>query len=132
MSVFHPPVRTPRVEPVLLPLLRGRFPDVRFGGVRARDNPEHECVIVGEPQQPATPVSQYVRLRMSVWERRGDGTGDYAAAQRRAADICAYLTSLSPPYPICSMGLDSGPIRLADEDGTVCAYLILLLTVSTV
>ena len=132
MSVFHPPVRPRRVEPYLLPLLRERFPDVSFGGVRSRDNPERECVMVAEPQQPATPVSQYVRLRISVWIRRGDGTGDYAAAQRLASLIATYLTGADLPYLVVSIGLDSGPIRLSDEDGVTCAYLVLLLTVSTV
>ncbi|PLS30101.1 hypothetical protein Uis1B_2073 [Bifidobacterium margollesii] len=132
MSVLAPPSRPPRMEPVLLPLLRERFGDARFGTIRDRGNPRLECVIVAEPQQRATPVSQYVRLRVSVWARRDDGTGDIDAAQRLAADIELFLTGLWPPAPIVSIRHESGPVRMGDGDGTLCAYLVLLLTVSTV
>lgn len=49
MSVFQPPTRTPRLERILLNLLRERFPDVVFGTLRSRNNSESECVIVAEP-----------------------------------------------------------------------------------
>lgn len=131
MSVHRPPVLPRRVEPVLLPLLRDRFPDVVFGSVRSRANPPLECVLVAEPQQTATPVTQYVRLRVSVWARRDDGTGDIDRACRLAGDIERYLTALWPPRPVVSVEHDSGPIRMSDENDAVCAYLILLLTVET-
>ena len=105
MSVIRPPVRPNRVEPVLLERLRDRFPDVRFGTVRNRGNPPRECVLVAVPGRKATPVSQQTRLRISVWVRRDDGTGDIDA--------------------------ESGPIRMSDENGCLMAYLTLLLTVET-
>ncbi|KFI90259.1 hypothetical protein [Bifidobacterium scardovii] len=126
-----PPTRTRRVEPVLLPLLRERLPDVGFSSIRSRDNPPRECVLIGEPGQMATPVTQYVRLRVSVWARRADGTGDIDAAQRLAADIESYLTGLHPPRPVVTIGHESGPIRMSDENGCLMAYLVLLLTVET-
>ena len=120
MSVIWPPVRPNRVEPVLLERLRDRFPDVRFGTVRNRGNPPRECVLVAVPGRKATPVSQQTRLRVSVWVRRDDGTGDIDAAQNLAADIELYLTDH-----------ESGPIRMSDENGCLMAYLTLLLTVET-
>lgn len=131
MSVTAPPVRPPRVEPVLLPLLRERFPDVSFTSIRDRGNPTRACVIVAEPGQKATPVSQYVRLRVSTWVRRDDGTGDIDAAQNLAADIELYLTGLWPPRPIIGIDHESGPIRMSDENHCLMAYLVLLLTVET-
>lgn len=120
-----------RVEPVLLPLLRERFPDIGFSSIQSRDNPPRECVLIGEPGQTATPVSQYVRLRVSVWARRDDGTGDIDAAQHLAADIESYLTGLHPPRPVVTIGHESGPMRMSDENGCLMAYLVLLLTVET-
>ena len=131
MSVIRPPVRPNRVEPVLLERLRDRFPDVRFGTVRNRGNPPRECVLVAVPGQKATPVSQQTRLRVSVWVRRDDGTGDIDAAQNLAADIELYLTGLYPPRPVVTIDHESGPIRMSDENGCLMAYLTLLLTVET-
>lgn len=126
-----PSTRPRRVEPVLLPLLRERFPDIGFSSIQSRDNPPRECVLIGEPGQTATPVSQYVRLRVSVWVRRDDGTGDIDAAQHLAADIESYLTGLHPPRPVVTIGHESGPMRMSDENGCLMAYLVLLLTVET-
>lgn len=126
-----PSTRPRRVEPVLLPLLRERFPDIGFSSIQSRDNPPRECVLIGEPGQTATPVSQYVRLRVSVWARRDDGTGDIDAAQKLAADIESYLTGLHPPRPVVTIGHESGPMRMTDENGCLMAYLVLLLTVET-
>lgn len=131
MSVFHPPTGTPRVEPVLLSLLRERFPDVAFSTMRGRNNPERECVVVAEPQQAVTPVSQHIRLRCSVWARRDDGTGDLDEAHRLAASIERHLTSILPPRPIVSIAHDSGPVRMTDENGCNYSYLILLLQAET-
>lgn len=126
-----PSTRPRRVEPVLLPLLRERFPDIGFSSIQSRDNPPRECVLIGEPGQTATPVSQYVRLRVSVWARRDDGTGGIDAAQHLAADIESYLTGLHPPRPVVTIGHESGPMRMSDENGCLMAYLVLLLTVET-
>lgn len=131
MSVFQPPFRPQRAEPVLLPLLRARYPDVSFGSMRNRAAPPRECVIVAEPGQKATPISQYARLRVSVWVRRDDGTGDIDKAQNLAADIESYLTGLHPPRPVITIGHESGPIRMSDGNGCLMAYLTLLLTVET-
>ena len=86
MSVFQPPTRTPRLERILLNLLRERFPDVVFGTLRSRNNSESECVIVAEPQQKATPISQYVRVRCSIWVRRDDGTARACQQHRTVSD----------------------------------------------
>lgn len=129
MSVTRIPIRPPRVEPVLLSLLRERFPDVSFSSLRGRDNPTRECVLVADPQQRATPVTQYARVRVSVWVRRDDGTGDIAEAQRLAADIEHALTSTNPPAPLVGIDHESGPIRTTDDQGTLFAYLVLLATV---
>ena len=94
-------------------------------------NPPRECVLVAVPGRKATPVSQQTRLRISVWVRRDDGTGDIDAAQNLAADIELYLTGLYPPRPVVTIDHESGPIRMSDENGCLMAYLTLLLTVET-
>lgn len=131
MSVYHPPVRARRVEPALLGVLRAAMPGIRFATVRDRSNPSRECVLVAEPAQLATPVTQYARLRVTVWERRDDGTGDWQKAQETAAQIEELLTGGRPPRPVVTVAHESGPIRMTDGDGCACAYLVLLLTVET-
>ena len=130
MSVMIPPACPVRVEETLLPLLRGTHPGIAFGTIHARDNPAQECVLAGEPQGMATPVSQYVRLRLSVIARREDGTGDFAKAQNLAADIIHAITAGGLPFPIVSAAPSSGPMRQADGP-LIFAYAILLLQVST-
>jgi hypothetical protein len=70
-------------------------------------------------------------LRISVWVRRDDGTGDIDAAQNLAADIELY-----PDRPVSAKAGRHhrprvGPIRMSDENGCLMAYLTLLLTVET-
>ena len=130
MSVIIPPACPVRVEETLLPLLRGTHPGIAFGTIRARDNPAQECVLAGEPQGMATPVSQYVRLRLSVIARREDGTGDFAKAQHLASGIIRTITSQGCITPIVSAQLDAGPMRLADGDASpIYCYAVLLLQV---
>lgn len=125
-----PPARTPRIETTLLPFLRACFPGVHFGSLRDKGNPLLECVLAGEPQGMATPVSQYVRLRLSVIARGEDGTGDFAKAQDLAADIIHAITAGGLSFPIVSAAPSSGPMRQADGP-LIFAYAILLLQVST-
>jgi hypothetical protein len=127
---MNPPVHPQRVEPTLLSLLRAEFPDVEFGSLRSRGNPAKECVIVGEPQGMCTPISQYVRLRVSVIVRLPDSSGDVTGSQRLAGLIISELTSGGATGPVISVGLESGPMRVTD-DQLVYAYAILLLTVKT-
>ena len=125
-----PPARTPRIEATLLHFLRACFPGVHFGSLRDKGNPPLECVLAGEPQGMATPVSQYVRLRLSVIARREDGTGDFAKAQRLASGIIRTITSQGCITPIVSAQLDAGPMRLADGDAyPIYCYAVLLLQV---
>lgn len=128
----HPPVRPVRVEETLLPLLRREYQDrgVVFGSLRDRGNPERECVLVADPQGMATPVSQYVRVRVSVIVRRLDGSGDFIEAQHLAADIIHTITETGGGGPVISVALDSGPVR-QEEDGLVFAYAVLLLQART-
>lgn len=130
MSVYYPPVNLVRVEPVLLNLLRATYPDVTFGSLRNSSNPSRECVLVGEPQQLQSPVSQYVRLRVSVWVRRSDMTGDIPAAQNLANQIINTITSQTDIDPIISSQLANGPIRISDS-GPTFMYAIILLSVRT-
>jgi hypothetical protein len=125
------PVVTPvRVEHYLLPLLREAFPDVTFSTIRSRvDPPTNECVLVGEPGQLSTPISQYVRLRMSTYVTRADGSGDFQAAQELAARIEAEILKHSTDAPFVDASHESGPIRIADEN-MLFAYTIVLLTVT--
>lgn len=128
----RPPVRPIRVEETLLPLLRREYQDrgVVFGSLRDRGNPERECVLVAEPQGMATPVSQYVRVRMIVIARRQDGSGDFTEAQHLASDIIQTVTTAGQAGPVISAALDSGPVR-QEEDGLVFAYAVLLLQART-
>ncbi|AKV55079.1 hypothetical protein BACT_0491 [Bifidobacterium actinocoloniiforme DSM 22766] len=128
MSVFNPPVHPVRTEETLLPLLRGEYPDVSFGSVRNSDDPPRECVLVGDPQGLATPVTQWVRVRLTVIVRRDDGSGDFAAEQHLAADIIRTITMQGCRPPIVSAKLDAGPMRLADGDASpIYCYAVLLM-----
>lgn len=127
---MSPPAYPQRVEPTLLKLLRAEFPDVEFGSLRSRGNPVRECVIVGEPQGMCTPISQYVRLRVSVIVRLPDGSGDVTGSQRLAGQIIGELTSNGATGPVISVNLSSGPMRITD-DQLIYSYAILLLTVKT-
>jgi hypothetical protein len=131
MSVYQPPVKPRRVEPVILDMLRRERPDVTFGSLRSPANPTRECVLVGEPQGTQSPVTQYVRLRVSVWVRRDDTTGDIPAAQHLANDIISSITSKGCVDPIVTAELSSGPIRITDDTGPIYMYAIVLLTVRT-
>lgn len=125
------PVITPvRVEHYLLPILRAAFPDVTFTTVKDSSDspPARECLIVGEPQQLASPISMYVRLRMSVYVQ-GESGLDFQAAQQLAAQIESEILSHGTSAPFIDAAHESGPIRIADTDG-IFAYTIILLTVS--
>jgi hypothetical protein len=128
-----PVITPPRLEETLLPRLRDVYKndDIVFGSLRARSNPAKECVLVAEPQGMSTPVSQYVRARVSVIVRRSDGSGDFIAAQHLASDIIRKLTSADLPSPVVSMSLDSGPMRQVD-DKLIFVYATLLAQVLTI
>lgn len=127
---MRPTITPIRVEHYLLPVLRSRFPDVVFSTIHLRkDPPSRECVLVGEPQGMASPISQYVRLRMSVHVTRPDGSGDFQTAQDLSGSIAHEILSHGTDAPFVDAGIDSGPIRMSDEN-EVFAYTIILLTVA--
>lgn len=128
----RPPKRPVRVEETLLPFLRMHYADrgIVFGSMWSHGNPDTEVVLVGDPQGSATPVSQWVRVRLSVIVRRSDGSGDFAAAQDLAVDIIDTLTREGQTGPILSLDLDSGPMR-QEDDRLIFAYATLLLQVRT-
>ncbi len=95
------PVTPRRTEPLLLPKLRTLFPDVTFDTIERSDlePPFTEATLADSMQGMSTPISQYVRLRLSVrcmrgpYGRLGQGRtpvgrhreGDHRARNRRAA-----------------------------------------------
>ncbi|MCI1984074.1 MAG: hypothetical protein LKJ47_04805 [Bifidobacteriaceae bacterium] len=126
----RPSVTPVRVEHYLLPFLCEAFPEVTFSTIRSRkEAPSTECVLVGEPQGMASPITQYVRLRMSVYATRADMSGDFQTAQDLAARIAHEILAHGTNAPFVDAELDSGPIRMAD-DTQIFAYGIILLTVS--
>ncbi|MFT8639022.1 hypothetical protein [Bifidobacterium sp.] len=128
---MKPIPRLQRIEPTLLTRLRATYPDIAFSTMRSQSQPPNvECVLVAEPGQMATSVSQYVRLRVSVYAIREDGTGDWQQAQRLAASIEQSILELSTTDPLISGEHESGPIRISD-DNLIFAYSIILLTVAT-
>lgn len=62
------PVTPRRTEPLLLPKLRTLFPDVTFDTIERSDlePPFTEATLADSMQGMSTPISQYVRLRLSV------------------------------------------------------------------
>ena len=77
------PVTPRRTEPLLLPKLRTLFPDVTFDTIERSDlePPFTEATLADSMQGMSTPISQYVRLRLSVRCMRED----HRARNRRAA-----------------------------------------------
>lgn len=78
------PVTPRRTEPLLLPKLRTLFPDVTFDTIERSDlePPFTEATLADSMQGMSTPISQYVRLRLSVRCMREDHTGDWDKAAR--------------------------------------------------
>lgn len=127
------PVTPRRTEPLLLPKLRTLFPDVTFGSIERSDlePPFTEATLADSMQGMSTPISQYVRLRLSVRCMREDHTGDWGKAARLWADIAREIIGLGNVAPLISASLESGPVRMTDEDKRlVCAYGVLLLEVT--
>ena len=121
------PVTPVRVDSLLLPLLRERFPDYTFGTVRRHDDPPVEVTLADSMQGMCTPISQYARLRMSV--RRG--SGGWQKAADIWAQVCAEIIRLGTTAPLNNASLESGPVRMVDEDSLQAyAYGVLLLEVS--
>ena len=127
------PVTPKRTEPLLLPRLRELFPDVTFDTIERSDlePPFTEATLADSMQGMSTPISQYVRLRVSVRCVKEDHTGDWDKAARLWSDIAREIIRLGSRAPLVSASLESGPVRMADEDKRlVCAYGVLLLEVS--
>ena len=127
------PVTPRRTEPLLLPRLRELFPGVTFDTIERNDlePPFAEATLADSMQGMATPISQYVRLRLSVRCMRENHTGDWGGAARLWADIAREIIRLGHTAPLIDASLESGPVRMADEDKRlVCAYGVLLLVVA--
>ena len=127
------PVTPKRTEPLFMPRLRELFPDVTFDTIERNDlePPFMEATLADSMQGMSTPISQYVRLRVSVRCVREDHTGDWDKAARLWADIAREIIRLGHTAPLIDVSLESGPVRMTDEDKRqVCAYGVLLLEVS--
>lgn len=124
------PVTPVRADSLLLPALRDRFPDYAFGTVRRHDDPPVEVTLADSMQGMCTPISQYARLRVSV---RCRGSGGWQKAADIWAQVCAEIIRLGTTRPLNNASLESGPVRMVDEDGLQAyAYGVLLLEVSIV
>lgn len=122
------PVTPVRAGPLLLPLLRERLPDCTFGTVRRHDDPPVEVTLADSMQGMCTPISQYARLRVSV---RCRGSGGWQKAADIWAQVCREIIRLGTTAPLNNASLESGPVRMVDEDSLQAyAYGVLLLEVS--
>ena len=127
------PVTTRRTEPLLLPRLRELFPDVTFNTIERSDlePPLTEATLADSMQGMSTPISQYVRLRLGVRCMREDHTGDWDKAARMWAAIAREIIRLGKTAPLIDASLESGPVRMTEEDSRlVSAYGVILLEVS--
>lgn len=126
----RPSVRPIRVESFLLPDLRKAFPGVVFSTVRSSTKPPYrECVLVAEPGQLVTSITQYVTLRLSVYVVSESGAADWKAAQELAADIESHILSTDYAKVIDSEH-SSGPMRALDDESKILfAYSLVLLNV---
>ena len=78
-------------------------------------------------QGMCTPISQYARLRVSV----RCGSGGWQKAADIWAQVCAEIIRLGTTAPFNNASLESGPIRMVDDDGAqTYAYGVLLLEVT--
>lgn len=125
------PVTPVRVDALLLDPLRERFPDYTFGTLRRHDRPRVEVTMADSMQGMSTPISQYARLRVSV-RCAGDGSaGGWDKAARAWADVAREIIRLGRTAPLIDASLESGPVRMVDDDGTQAyAYGVLLLEVA--
>ena len=107
--------------------------DVTFDTIERNDlePPFTEATLADSMQGMSTPISQYVRLRLGVRCMKEDHTGDWDKAARLWASIAREIIRLGTVAPLISASLESGPVRMTDEDKRlVSAYGVLLLEVT--
>ena len=78
-----------------------------------------------------TAVSQYMRLRASVYAPQDDGrTCDWPKAQALSETICRWLLDNRHKRPLIDASVESGPLQTHDDDlRQDFAYTVILLTV---
>lgn len=78
-----------------------------------------------------TAVSQYMRLRASVYAPQGDGrTCDWPKALALSETICRWLLDNRRKRPLIDASVESGPLQTHDDDlRQDFAYTVILLTV---
>lgn len=132
MSATLPFLSTPRVEPLILAVLRDTLPDVSFGTVKKQDirPPYREVVLGAVPQQLQTPVSRWVSLWLEAYVIREDGTGDIDGGYGLANDVAHAVHEALPIGPIWDAQIAGGPVKQLDADDTAVTYMTLQLRVS--
>ena len=113
------PITPRRTEPLLLPRLRELFPDVTFDTIERNDlePPFTEATLADSMQGMSTPISQAVRLRLSVRCMREDHTGDWDKAARLWAAIAREIIRLGTVAPLISASLAGTHDRRGQETG---------------
>lgn len=127
----YPLLVAPRIEPLLVPRLREMYPEYVIATAQTTLKPPYTLIVlVGEPQGKQHMLSQYVRIRLSVYCVREDGTGNWQQAQHVSHDIIRAIGSIvQQTLQIFNAELESGPIILGDSEPQF-AYSILLATVA--
>ena len=78
-----------------------------------------------------TPISQYMRLRASVYTPQADGrTCDWPKALALSETICRWMLDNRHTRPLIDASIESGPLQTHDDDlRQDFAYTVILLTV---
>lgn len=125
----------PRVEGMLLPLLRAEFTGLTISNIKPKQTPPYECVLIrADLQQKVNAISRYCRIGVSAWSVRASGEPNFQAAHDIAAAIGKYIETLPDAggTPLITADIESGPLRLKDDlaGQLEFAYLSVLTIVS--
>lgn len=132
MSSLSIPSRWDRPEEWLLTATRPEVAPIKVNTVKQPATGAHQAIVIrADLQQRLTQVSRYVRIGVQGWAVTAAKRGDYPAAAEIAGDYGALLEQLlnnpSTSGPFLAAEVDSGPVRVRDEEsGIEYAYLTIL------
>ena len=129
MSAAPPHTPTSGLTAELAGFLRPLLPEGVVVGARlARlDAPYRQVVLEPVPAGRATPITRWVRLQITAVAITASLQSDWEAAAALFDRACTAITGRLPGR-VVSAAIDSGPVRVPDDNGNLVAYGVLLLT----
>ena len=129
MSAAPPHTPTSGLTGELAGFLRPLLPEGVVVGARLvrLDAPYRQVVLEPVPAGPATPITRWVRLQITAVAITASLQSDWEAAANLFDQACTAITGRLPGR-VVSAAIDSGPVRVPDDNENLVAYGVLLLT----